>query len=100
MAAVPAGAFNDASGDLTAGGTSEEVLPQNQGRQYLFIQNVDDTNPLWVDFGKAAVTDQPSICIPALDVLEFSIAGTGVVPTASVNVIAATTGHPFVVKEA
>lgn len=100
MGAVGSGGLTDGSADLTLGGTAEEVFPQNYGRQYLFVQNVDTAEALWVNFGTAAVADQPSIKLLPGAAIEFSLAGTGVVPTAAVSVIAATTGHPYTAKEA
>lgn len=100
MAAIPVGQFTDASGTVTAGGTEQEALPANGGRQYLFIQNIDEDQPLWLDFNVAAVEDQPSIRLAPLAAIEYSEAGTGVVPTGYVSVIGETTGNKFVIKEA
>lgn len=99
MAAIPGGSLVDGSADLTAGGTSEQVFAENVSRQYLLIQNLDDTDSLWVEFGDDAVEDQPSIRLVAGAALEFSAGGTGIVPTASVHVIGPTTGQPFTAKE-
>jgi hypothetical protein len=99
MAAIPGGALVDGSADITAGTTSEEVFPANKSRQYLLIQNVSDES-MWVNFGTDAVLDQPSIRIVAGASLEFAASSTGVVPTASVNIIATTTGKAYTAKEA
>lgn len=99
MGAIGSGALEDGSGTITTGGTAQTVFPANTGRQYLLIQNVSDEDQ-WVNFGIAAVASQPSIKIAAGNALEFSAAGTGVVPTALVSIIGATTGKAFTAKEA
>lgn len=96
---VPAphgGTLTDGSGTITTGGTSQQALASNTSRVYLLVQNVGDVD-LWVDFGTAAVQTQPSILLRSGGALTFE----GVfVPTGTVNVIGATTGEPFVAKEA
>lgn len=97
--ATPAGSLIDGSGTVTLGGTSQQVFTANAGRQYLLIQNHSDTD-LWVNFGTAAVADQPSIKVYANGgTVEFGAGHTGVVPTATVNVIGATTGKSFTAKQ-
>lgn len=97
MSAIPSGNLIDGSLS-SATGSSEEVFAQNTGRQYLLLQNISATD-FWVDFGTAAVADEPSIKIAAGDALEFSAGGTGVVPTAAVNVIG-TAAAKLVAKQA
>lgn len=99
MGAIGSGALGDGSGTITAGGTSQEVFPADTGRQYLLIQNVS-AGDLWINFGIAAVVSQPSIKLAAGAAIEFSAAGTGVVPTSTINIIGATTGQAFTAKEA
>jgi hypothetical protein len=88
----------DASGSITAGGTSQQILAANTSRTFLFIQN-HSTEILWVRFGAAANTDQPSYAIPpnegtlTMRPLEF-------IDTRTVNIIGATTGSKFTAKEA
>lgn len=97
--ATPSGGLIDGSGTITAGATAQQVFTQNTGRQYLLIQNIS-TGDLWVNFGVTAVQLQPSIKLVAGASVEFSSAGTGVVPTALVSIIGATTGQAFVAKQA
>lgn len=99
MSAIPAGSLIDGSGSIATGGTAQQVFTQNTGRQYFILQNIS-SGDLWVNFGTTAVQDQPSIKLVAGASLEFSAAGTGVVPTALVSVIGATTGQKFVAKQA
>ena len=95
--------LNDCSGSITTGGTSQQVLAANTNRQYLFIENPSATvsgvsaESLFVNAGAAAAADGKSI--------EMANLGTpqtwnrpGMVPTAAINIIAATTGHKFVCK--
>jgi hypothetical protein len=91
------GAVTDASSTLTAGGTAEDALASNLTRRWLFIQNVDDTEDLWVDIGTDAVTSQPSIRLVAKAMLVFD---GNFVPTARISVVADTTDHPYVAKDA
>lgn len=92
-----AGTLTDGSSDITAGGTSEQVFASNTSRVYLLVQNVSDTD-MWVNFGTAAVQDQPSILLKAGGGA-FSAEGN-FVPSGSVNIICATTGKPYTAKEA
>lgn len=96
--ATPIGVtLTDGSGDITTGGTSEQVFASNADRCLLTVQNVSDAD-MWVDFGTAAVADQPSLFLPAGGAaLCFE---SGVVPTESVNIICSTTGKPYTAKEA
>lgn len=99
MGAIPGGNLVDGSGSIAAGGTAQDVFATNHGRQYLLIQNISDTT-MWVNFGTDAVEDQPSIQIVAGAALEFSAAGTGVVPTARVSIRCSTIAKKFVAKQA
>lgn len=96
MSVIAGAGFLDGSAALT--GSTQQVFAAKPERQYLFIQNIDGTNALWVNFGVAAVADKPSIKVAAGASLEYSPAGTGVVPTAAVNVIG-TSSSKFVAKE-
>lgn len=90
------GSLTDRSGSITAGGASQQLAAALATRRYLLVQN-NSAEVLWVNFGTAAVGDQPSVSIP--------IAGTfvmdgGFVDTQAVNIIGATTGSKFTAKEA
>lgn len=91
------GALTDGSGTITTGGTSQQVFAANASRRYLLIQNVSDTDA-WVNFGTAAVANQPSLLLRANGgsiVFEGSF-----VPTGTVNIRGATTGKAYTAKEA
>lgn len=92
------GTLTDRSGSIATGGTSQQVAAASEGRFFLLIQNVS-SGDLWVNFGTAAVTDQPSIKLVAGASLELSSAGSGWVPEEAVHIVGAATGQKFVVKE-
>lgn len=96
--ATPGGGLVDGSSTLAAGGVSQQVFAANRGRQYLIVQNQSAGN-VWVNFGVAAVEGPPSIKILPDASLQLSSAGTGVVPTATVNIRGATLGQAFTAKE-
>lgn len=98
LSAIPGGSLRDISGTITTGGTAQTIAAQNTSRQYLLIQNLS-AGDLWVNFGIAAVAASPSIKITAGGNFEYSAGGTGVVPTALVSIIGATTGQSFTAKE-
>lgn len=93
------GNFTDGSGSIAVGGTAQDALGANGGRNYLLLQNLAAEN-LFVNFGVTAVLDQPSIRLQPGDVLEFGAQSSGMVPTGRISVIAATTGSKFVLKTA
>lgn len=87
------GGFTDHSG-VTPDALSHVVAAANATRHYLMIQNISD-DTLWVNFGVAAVTNQPSIRLRAgaVYIMESSFLNT-----ASVNLIGAA-GLAYVIKE-
>lgn len=87
------GGFTDHSG-VTPDALSNVVAAANATRHYLMIQNISD-DTLWVNFGVAAVTNQPSIRLRAgaVYIMESSFLNT-----ASVNLIGAA-GLAYVIKE-
>lgn len=89
------GAITNRSGTITLGGTSQTLAAANAARSYFFVQNIS-TDVLWIDFGVAAVQDQPSVklCPEATFVMEG-----GFVSTDAINIIGPTTGAKFVAKE-
>jgi hypothetical protein len=95
--------ITDASGSITTGGQAQTALAANPNRTYLLIQNLSDI-AMWLNFGTAAVADQPSICLKACAVAGDGSGGAIVfegsfVPTDSVSLYGATTGKKFVCKE-
>lgn len=98
MLMVPNGGnlTDPASNAITAGGTDQTAYAANLVRKYLLIQNLDSTEPLWVNFGAPATEDAPSI---RLDAGAGMVWEGSFVPTQAVHVIAATTAHAFTAKE-
>lgn len=89
---------NDASGTVATGGTAQDALAANKGRVYLFIQNLDAAEDLWVNIGATAAVATPgSLLIVAKGSLVYE---AEVCVTGRVSVIAATTAHPFTLKHA
>ncbi|MNV12917.1 hypothetical protein D3C71_1035420 [compost metagenome] len=89
------GSLTNRSGTITAGGTSQVLMAANATRKYLFIQNVS-VNDLWIDFGTAAIANQPSIKLVANAVY---IQENSFVSTQAVNIIGATTAQAYTAKE-
>jgi len=88
------GTLNDFSGTITAGGTSQQLLPANPNRNYFLFQNHSDID-LWLVPGVGpAVAGQPSILVGA------GVAYTpGFVDRRAWHVMGATTGKAFTCKE-
>lgn len=86
----------DKSGTIATGGTAQDAVAADTGRQYLLIQNIDAAEDLWVNFGTNAVSASAgSILVPAKSSLVFEHVAC---PTGRVSVVAATTGHKFTIK--
>ena len=90
------GTLTDRSGTITLGGTAQTLAAASATRKYLLIENLDLTNPLWINFTTAAVQSQPSIRLGVGG--SFSMEA-GFISTELVSVIAATTGHAWAAKE-
>lgn len=90
------GSLTDRSGSITLGGTSQQIAAALATRKYFLFQNIS-IETMWLNFGIAAVADQPSIAI--LPQASF-VMETFFVSTQTINVISATTGSKFVAKEA
>ena len=96
-AAAPPNDMQDASGSISSGGTSQQVLGSDANRRYLLIVNAtSNSDTLWVNFGSAASAGSGSIPLAPGFALEYP-AGQ-YVPSNSVNLYAATTGDAYTVK--
>ena len=83
-------------GTITSGGTSQVAITSNAARKYLYVGNPStEVESLYVNFG-AAATAANSIELGPGGSLTMNSLG---VSTQSLNLLAATTGHVFVVKE-
>jgi hypothetical protein len=86
--------LTDASGTITAGGTAQNALAVNSGRQYLLVHNpTTETEALLVNVtgGTAAATN--AVHLAPGGTLEFDT----FTPGDTVSVLAATTGHKFII---
>lgn len=90
------GSLTDFSDDITAGGVSQTLAVANVLRKYIFVQNLDASEDLWINFGAAATIARPSIKISAGG--SFVMEGS-FVSTQEITVIATTIGHDFTAKE-
>lgn len=99
--AIKQGSFTDRSG-TTSGtiNTSTQVAAANSSRRYFLFQNVSDTD-MWINFGTAATTDQPSIKVPTGAVWGNPfVLEAGFVSTEAVNVICSAASKKYTCKEA
>lgn len=90
------GYLTDRSGTITAGGTAQVVMVENEYRNYLFMQNVS-SGDLWINFGATAVASQPSIRLVPGDSFTME---QSFVSVESVSIIGATTGQAYSAREA
>lgn len=93
------GRVADFSGTITVGGTSQQVLPARAAGKGLEIENpTTATEDFFFNFGAAAsLTAAGSYSLVPGGSASYS-AEEGFLPTDALHVIAATTGHVFVVK--
>lgn len=97
MGAAAVTGIIDRSGSVTLGGTAQDAVAANAGRQYLLVQNIDATADLWVNFGAdAAVNTAGSIQLKPAASIVFE---DRITPSGRVSVVGATTGHKFTIKE-
>ncbi len=90
--------MTERSGTITTGGTAQPLAAAHAARRYLIIENVSQTEALWVNFTTTAVEAEPSIMLaPGGGSL---VMDGSFVSTEAISVIAATTAHPFTAKEA
>lgn len=85
----------DRSGAIATGNTNQSIMPFNNSRSYLLIQN-NSTGDLWIDFGVAAFSDSPSIKIAAGET--FVMEG-GAIANNEVYILGATIGQKYTAKE-
>ena len=90
------GSLTNRSGSMATGAVSQAVAAALSTRKYFYFQNIS-TETMWINFGTAAVQDQPSLEI--LPHASFVMEGF-FVSTEAINVISATTGSKYVAKEA
>lgn len=89
----------DWGGAISSGGTSQQIMPYNQNRKYLLIENpVSATEALFCNFtGAAATSGATSFSLNAGGSYERST--PNFVPRDAINCTATTAGHLFIAKE-
>lgn len=95
--------MQDASGSITTGGTAQTALAANGNRRFLRVENPPSaTESLFVRYGGTASvnssTPDSTELAPGASDEYSSVGGNGYCPGGAVSVIAATTGHKFVLK--
>jgi len=90
------GTLTNRSGTITAGGVAQTLAAINLARRHFFLQNLDRTNSLWVNFTTTAVASQPSIELTPGAVFSMD---SGFVSTELISVIGPLTGQAFAAKE-
>lgn len=88
-------AYTDGSGTITTGGSSQQIFAANADRSLLIVQNIS-ANPLYVNFGAAAIVDSNSVKLNPDD--KLILTGEGA-PSESINIVGSTGGDSFVAKE-
>jgi hypothetical protein len=97
IVAANGGALIDGSGTIAAGGTAQQAIAALLGRVYLYVQNLDAAETLYVNFGAVATAGAGSIqLLPG----GSQVYEADYIPSGLVSVIAATTGHQYTVKQA
>jgi hypothetical protein len=83
------------AGTVTAGGTSQEIAARNSRRDLLMLLNPDgEEGHLYYNLGDDAASDGTTMSLAPGQWVKFD--REGAVPTASVHVTAADTGHKYV----
>lgn len=92
--------LTNASGTITTGGTSQQLVAANSSRKYLLVVNLS-TDTLWIRFGStAAAASEPSIPLnPAVAASSYGggayeMAGSAI-STDAIQIYGATTGDAF-----
>ena len=84
--------ITDRSATITSGGTAQQIAAANPTRRGFYLQNLSDTQTLWLSFGSAATAGRPSFKIPPNSLYVTPAHGC---PTGLVSVIGSTTGMEF-----
>lgn len=89
------GKLVDRSGSLVQANRSQQLMAANANRRYLFIQNIG-MDDLWINFTNPAVSNQPSVKLPAGT--SFTMEG-GFVSTEAISVVGTIAGQVWTAKE-
>lgn len=88
------GILDDRSGTIAAADTSQQLMPANAERCYWSLQNHSETTDMWIQYGAAAVKDQPSIRVGPLETYTPSF-----IDRRDIQIICADLGAAFTCKE-
>lgn len=90
---------SDCSGTIASGGTAQSPFAASSGRQGFQIQNLDTTEPLWINVtGAAAANGLGSFALAAATATTLQNGGSYYSPigfNTALSVVAATTSHKF-----
>lgn len=81
----------------TLGSASTLLVPANNDRQYLEIQNTDTTNTIWINFGSSASAGYGSFRLSPSSSISYD--GSGFVPTQAVYGYATGANTQVTIKE-
>ena len=89
----------DCSGTIAVGGTAQNLSLSTNEKKGFQIQNLDTTEPLWINFNTTAVANTAgSYALAAATSTSLQNGGSYYSPVAfitSISVVAATGGHKF-----
>lgn len=95
-------AFTARSGNMTVGGTSQQLMAANAGRKYLFIENPStEVESLFLNFGAAASLNA-GVSPDSIELMPGGMwpnATSNTINTQQVQVNAATAGHKYIAFE-
>jgi hypothetical protein len=91
VTATTGSTWTSASGTITSGGASQELVAASASRKGLLFQNTSDID-MWLGLGVTAVATQPCIKIAASEKLALTDADA---PVTAVNLYGVTTGKTF-----
>ena len=89
------GPFTDGSGSIAIAATSQALFAASATRKYLLVTNIS-TDTLWINFGIAAIQDQPSV--PILTNGSFVMEGS-FINNQAINIIGPNAGAKFTAKQ-
>ena len=89
-------AYTDFSGTIAQASTSQQLLPANRNRASFYIQNVDASATLWINYTNAAAASNGSFKLPPG---AFLSEDGNFVSTEKINIFSTTQGAQFTCKE-
>ena len=93
---IVSGSIADQSGTINNANASEQIMPSNALRRYLYIENIDGQD-MWVNFDSPAVIDTPGSSKLASG--ESLVYENTFIPTDTVTAISGTANHKYTARE-